>query len=373
MTTEEKKVELKILLLGGVGFVGRNLVKFLVDNQLASFIRVCDKGLPATTYMSPTHQAAFSNPAVEFKQADLSKPDHAKKAFAGHKFNIVVNLCGETRCGCSEQEYKTKCEDVVVRCLEEAKATGAEKWVEVSTAQVYDSDKASKNEQSKLDPWTTIAKYRLKAEALVKASGIPFVILRPAIIYGPGDLAGLSPRITCAVAYAVLKEKMKFLWTDALQLNTVHVEDVAQAIYLAATKGKSGAIFNLADKGNLTQGALNTMLGKMFGIETGCLGSMVSNLARVNLASVANDANDKHVPAWARACEAKISNTPLSPYIDQELLYQNNLSIDGSTITRELGMTYKYTECTIQLLVAQVKAFEEQGLFPTGFLKDVKE
>jgi nucleoside-diphosphate-sugar epimerase len=282
-------------------------------------------------------------------------------------------LCGETRCGCNEQEYKTKIEDAATRCLEEAKANGVEKWVEVSTAQVYDPDKAVKNEASKIQPWTTIAKYRLKVEALVKASGIPAVILRPAIVYGPGDLTGLSPRIMCAVAYSVLKEKMKFLWTESLLLNTVHVDDVCQAIWLAAIKGKAGAIFNVADRSALDQGTLNTMLGKMFGIETGFLGSVLSNMAKLNLASVASDANDKHVPAWAKACdEAKILNTPLSPYIDQELLYNNHLSVDGSAISKELGMTYKHPECTIETLAAQVKGFEEQGIFPPGYLKDVK-
>ena len=38
----------RVLILGGTGFVARHLVKYLVDNNLASKIRVADKQLPKT-------------------------------------------------------------------------------------------------------------------------------------------------------------------------------------------------------------------------------------------------------------------------------------------------------------------------------------
>lgn len=57
------------------------------------------------------------------------------------------------------------------------------------------------------------------------------MILRPAIVYGAGDWSGLTPRVVCAVAYSALKEKMSFLWTDSLQINTVHVDDVCEVAF----------------------------------------------------------------------------------------------------------------------------------------------
>ena len=44
MPTEKPRV----LVLGGTGFVARHFVKYLVDNDLASKIRVADKQLPKT-------------------------------------------------------------------------------------------------------------------------------------------------------------------------------------------------------------------------------------------------------------------------------------------------------------------------------------
>ena len=39
-----------MLVLGGVGMIGRNLVKMLVDTGGASFVRVMDKAMPVMAY-----------------------------------------------------------------------------------------------------------------------------------------------------------------------------------------------------------------------------------------------------------------------------------------------------------------------------------
>lgn len=357
-----------VLILGGVGFIGRNLVKRLVDNDLASHIRVADKAMPGISYLNPEHKAAFDEKnIVQFVQCDLTKDDHVtNKAFKDDvKFNIVVNLCGETRFGLSEADYKLKCEQTAEKCVAAAKAAGVERWVEVSTAQVYEpASKKPATEESKLKPWTMQATYRLKAEEIVKASGIPHVTLRPVYVYGPGDLTGLTPRITCAAAYVKLGEKMENLWGKELKLNVVHVDDVVEAIWRAATEFKPGSVYNLADEADLNQGTLNGWLGELFKIKTGFFGSIVSNAARLSMGSVAASANDKHLPAFSKLCaEHKILNTPINPLIDKELLYNNHLYIDGSKITKESDFKYKH-RVSLELLREQVEYFIRQGIFP---------
>jgi nucleoside-diphosphate-sugar epimerase len=61
----------KVLVLGGVGFIGRNLVTYLVQNNIAAYIRVVDKVLPATAFLGSPHREAFDNPAVDCKQCNL--------------------------------------------------------------------------------------------------------------------------------------------------------------------------------------------------------------------------------------------------------------------------------------------------------------
>ena len=64
----------KVLVLGGVGMIGRNFVKYLLDNNLAESIRVVDKVLPATAFLGKGHAEAFKDPKVEFKQGNLTSP-----------------------------------------------------------------------------------------------------------------------------------------------------------------------------------------------------------------------------------------------------------------------------------------------------------
>lgn len=61
-----------VLVLGGTGCVGRNLVKLLVDSNKYSRIRVADKKPPMTAFLDADFKAAFDNPIVEFKQVNLS-------------------------------------------------------------------------------------------------------------------------------------------------------------------------------------------------------------------------------------------------------------------------------------------------------------
>jgi nucleoside-diphosphate-sugar epimerase len=358
----------KVLVLGGLGFIGRNLVKYLVDNKLASKIRVCDKSMTVTSWLHPEHATYFAKDAgngVEIRQCDLARDAHVTKAFADETFDFVVNLTSETRSGLTDQDYELKCVTTAEKAAVAAAEHKAKKFVELSHAQVYAPSKKPSKEDGKLAPWTVQGKYRALAETKVRAvEDLPLVVLRPALVYGPGDRTGLTPRITCAAAYQQLGQKMEFLWGKDMRINAVHVEDVCSAIWAACTQAEPGSTYNLADATNLSQGMLNEHLGKMFGIKTGFVGSIKSNLAKLMLGGVADDANNKHVPAFLKLCrESKIMDTPISPHIHKELLKNNSLCIDGTKITGDLTFSYKYPVVTEALLRQQVQFFIDQGIF----------
>lgn len=65
----------KVLILGGCGFVGRNLVYYLVQNRLCSYIKIVDKSQPLTSFFHTKFIDVFENSIVEFQQADLTKLD----------------------------------------------------------------------------------------------------------------------------------------------------------------------------------------------------------------------------------------------------------------------------------------------------------
>jgi nucleoside-diphosphate-sugar epimerase len=357
----------RVLVLGGTGFIGRHLVKYLVDNDSCSKIRAVDKVPPSMAFLNEDFKKAFENPMVEFVQANLSNQSAIDKAFTSPDgdFPIVINCAGETRYGQDDKVYEQSIRDLSVKCGEAAVKHGCKKFIELSTAQIYAAGKKASDEKAKCEPWTGVAKYKYDAEEKLKAiSGLNLIILRPSVVYGVGDVRGITPRIICAAVYTKLRETMKFLWSADLRLNTVHVSDVVKAIWHCVLNVNAPATFNLTDEADTTQRSLNEILEKIFGIKTGFEGSIVSNLAKLKMSDVVEDVNEKHMEPWsALTKEQGILNTPLTPYLDQELLYNNSLSVDGSAITKT-GFSYDVKKPSVENVREVIEKYQELQLFP---------
>lgn len=261
-----------------------------------------------------------------------------------------------------------------MRCATEAAKRKVKRFVEVSTAQVYDASGKMCDEAAKIKPWTELARAKLMAEEklaeLAKTADLQYVVVRPATVYGIGDTSGLMPRVICGSVYRHINQTMKFLWSAKLQISTVHVDDVVSAlIHLAKAEGiRNGDVFNLADSSDSDQGSINALLEQLFGIKTGFQGGLISMMAsKLSMRSVAEEANDRHVEPWHEMLKAAgISNTPLSPYIDKELLYDNPLRINGAKI-ESTGFKYQHPKIANDLLAPQLHTAISMKLFPDVF------
>ena len=100
------------------------------------------------------------------------------------------------------QVYKERVLDVTVNCATEALAHGVKRFIQMSCARVYDCDKVSNTagrnwmvatgdlvvgmqeeskENSPLNPWTQVDKFRLKSEeALAQTEGLSVSTSKPA-------------------------------------------------------------------------------------------------------------------------------------------------------------------------------------------------
>lgn len=75
---------------------------------------------------------------------------------------------------------------------------------------------------------------------------------------------------------------MKLLWSKDLHLNTVHVRDVAAAIwYLAHDVRAIGEVYNVVDDAHSTQGTLSDMLAEIYDIPVAYWGQFLSSIAKV--------------------------------------------------------------------------------------------
>eukprot|EP01087_Luapelamoeba_hula_P014150 TRINITY_DN409_c0_g1_i1.p1 TRINITY_DN409_c0_g1~~TRINITY_DN409_c0_g1_i1.p1 ORF type:complete len:367 (+),score=67.06 TRINITY_DN409_c0_g1_i1:277-1377(+) len=359
-----------VLVLGATGFIGRNLVRHLLSNNLANVTAV-DKQLPNCAYLSQEEEALF-NERANFVQKNLVNPAAIATLWDdGKNYDYVINVAAETKYGHNDDVYKERVHHLSVACATEAAKHNVKRFIEVSTAQVYEPSNKAKNESGRIEPWTNIAKWKHQVEQdLASISGLNYVVVRPSVVYGPGDRTGIAPRVICGAIYKYTGKAMKLLWNAELKVNTVHVHDVVRALWHLCSHGENGAVYNLSDKGDTDQGKINKCLEDLLGIKTKFYGKIVSSTASaIGMDEITSRVNDKHVAPWSKMTKEKgIDITPLSPYLDKELLGNTNLSVDGSGI-EALGFRYEVPELTTERLREWAQYFTQTKLFPEGYIQ----
>ena len=180
-SNEEKLDGPSVLIMGGCGFIGRHLVQNLVARGNLNIV-VADKLIPQTSYMTQEMIDLYKNSKnVKIVHSDLSKDHHIKKVFIdiNYDYDYIINLCGETRFGQSEQDYKIKCLETCKKCMIAAgNCKNLKMWIEVSTGQIYEPTKESLKENAKIKPFTKLAEYRHQCEQLISKSGYEYIYIQ---------------------------------------------------------------------------------------------------------------------------------------------------------------------------------------------------
>lgn len=151
-----------ILVIGGTGFVGSHLVR-----------RMRREGLPLRALVrNPDKAQALADLGVEAVPGDLSDKASLEKAVAGaerviHLVGIIQEAHGVTFKGVHVEGTRT--------IVEAARKAGVRHFFYQSALGARPGAKSEYH------------KTKWHAEELVRASGIPYTILRPSLIYGPGD------------------------------------------------------------------------------------------------------------------------------------------------------------------------------------------
>jgi len=360
-----------VLVLGGVGFIGRNVVHYLVKNSLANKIVVVDKVIPQMGWLCPEHKESLDK--VQFKHANLINPKSVANVFHlddGEKFDFVINCAAESKLGQSEAVYREGIYRLSCNCAREAARQGVQRYIEMSTAQISSHDKKAASEEAhSSDPRTMQSRQKQEVEQeLSDITGLNYIIVRPALVYGRGDRTGLTSRLVLAGVYKQLHEPMQMLWSKDFKMNTVHVEDVARATWHLCCHGTNGEVYNLADKGDTTQGKIGDIINELFDIRSEYLGTFASTFAKYNISEILEEVNEKHMVPWSEACTRDfICNTPLTPYIDKEVLLGKQLPVDGSKI-ESTGFQYLHPSLTQDSLKQVLDEYVAMGLYPSSLV-----
>jgi nucleoside-diphosphate-sugar epimerase/predicted dehydrogenase len=211
-----------VLVVGGTGFIGRRLVRALLERGHA--VRVLTRNVQAAAI-------EFESLPVELIGGSHGDPECARNALAGIKTVYHLAKCEGRRW----QDYLDG--DIApTRVLAEAAlAAGVERFIYTGTIASYASDNAHRviDNRTPLDPAIARRNHygRSKAacEALLQAMhrerGLPLVILRPGIVIGPG-----SPPAHPGVACFVSETRVDYWGDGDTPLPLVLVDDVADAL-----------------------------------------------------------------------------------------------------------------------------------------------
>ena len=235
----------RTLVTGASGFLGRALVARLLSK--GESIRV----------LARRPIAGFEgNQRVHVVRGDLGDPEAVERAVQG--VELVYHLGAGMRGGVEAFECGTVwgTKNIVEACLRH----GISRLVYVSSLSVLDQAGHRQGvpitESSPLEPHPELrgaySQTKLIAENFVldaiRNQNLPAVILRPGQIFGPGA------EETPPSGVIGLSGRWLMMGSGRLPLNLVYVEDVVDALLLAATRPDvSGRVFQLVDSATLTQ------------------------------------------------------------------------------------------------------------------------
>ncbi len=278
----------------------------------------------------------------------------------------MINLAGETKFSQSDEIYRDGILKLSVNCANEARQLRVKRYVEISSGCMNSNEKTPLKEDCDIKTWTYIAKYKaLVEEELKKIDDLNYTIFRLPIVYGMGDRRGLTPRIIIASLYKYLNETMKLLWNEKMVMNTCHVDDTVAAVWELINNPKTNKeIINIVDDSQTSQGLITDLLCDIFNIKSDYFGITLSNATKLDLDGAVEEINDKHLTPWGDLClKDDIMNTPLSPFLDHELLLHKHLNLSNEKM-KSFGYQLRVPKLTKQSLEEIINDFIEMNLFP---------
>ncbi|PYH82936.1 NAD dependent epimerase/dehydratase family protein [Aspergillus uvarum CBS 121591] len=364
-----------VLIVGGLGFVGRHLALYIHENNLASEVRLVDKVLPQLAWLAPEFQEACSKD--KFVQADASREQHFPRIFDranGEQFDYVINCGGETRHSQPDDVYEVRSYALTVALGREVARRDIRSFVECSTAHVYKGGSSPRKEDDKLQPWHKLAKWKMKAsEELQKIPNLHYCLLRLPHVYGEYDSGYFAMGICLARVHLELQKNLELLYTKDLKINTIYIKDAAGALWKAAewrasapTDGSAPIAFNVVDHGDTRQEHIADALSEVFGMKVEFLGSLASQFAKMNLDDVVDDMNEECLQGWADLLEEKKIERPgpISPFLERDVLRDQDMSIDGTLFEKTTGWKPTRERFDADAVRAMVESYKRMGWWP---------
>jgi nucleoside-diphosphate-sugar epimerase len=216
------------LVTGATGFVGGHVVDALLarGDRVTALVR------------SPARAAPLARRGVHLVTGDLHDHDALQRATEGQ--DVIQHVAGAVA-AFDEAAYLRANRDGTANLLRAAQATGTPRVVLMSSGAAAGPSAPShpRIESEPPSPVTAYGRSKLAGEEVVRGSALPWVILRPPTVYGPGDRDNLIK------IYRMVRWGIAPVFGDGTQeLSAIHVTDLADAAVRAGSAdGVSGSVY----------------------------------------------------------------------------------------------------------------------------------
>src|SRR5579871_63015 len=247
-----------LLITGGAGFIGSNLVRHALDHT-ADRLVIVDKLTYAGSRLNL--DGPLKDPRVVFVMADIADRDAMARVFAEHRPAAVLNLAAETHVDRSIDSPRPFVDTNLVGTfvlLEAARthvaaldgvARAAFRFLHVSTDEVYGTlgGEGLFSEETPYAPNSPYAASKAGADHLVRAYhhtfGLPTLITNCSNNYGPYQFP--EKLIPLMILNAIDERPLPIYGDGGNVRDWLHVEDHCAGLLVALTNGRPGEKYNI--------------------------------------------------------------------------------------------------------------------------------
>lgn len=255
---------MRILITGGAGFIGSNFIRSILEKYPEYEIVNLDK----LTYAgNPDNLKDIGkNKNYSFIKGDICDKETVEKAC--RDVNGIVNFAAETHVDRSiidAGDFVTTDVLGTYRLLEAARKYDIEKYVQISTDEVYGSiETGSFKETDPLHPSSPYSASKAAGDMLVQSYFIthrlPIVITRSSNNFGPYQYP--EKLIPLFITNALRNKKLPLYGDGKNVRDWLYVLDNCDGIDMVMNKGKEGEIYNIGSGNEITNIDITTMLLK---------------------------------------------------------------------------------------------------------------